>query len=199
MGVDVSILYLRKTVDLQDDVKPYASSVSRYASSTQGVIGFCGDIYPFIRVTTSKLSKDIDGQPKWNVEIRHFWDADEWRSFLDSKRRFHVFDRENNWPKRIFQEHKVPVFVRWELDKTILNPRLKDFGFASVVNPYDAFQRIAGYISGVLGASMEAPDITDDDVIRDKKGFDERSFRQEKGMHRKDRRRKRRLDTKTRE
>ena len=61
--------------------------------------------------------------------------------------------------------------------KIIRNPCLKDYGFARVMDPYTTFQEIDMYLGGVLG--VNEPDTVDisDDKMRDKKGFDDYSFK----------------------
>jgi hypothetical protein len=58
---------------------------------------------------------------------------------------------------------------------------LKDFQFYCVVGADQMFQEIASWVGGVLGGpSPDAVEIKDDIVLRDKKGFDEKSFKKGK-------------------
>jgi len=83
---------------------------------------------------------------------------------------------------KIFMDKKAPIFTigkknRKARQKLTLNPILKDFGFQKIKDPYTAYQEIAQYISGVIGIGHpETVEISDKDQ-RDKKGFDEWSFK----------------------
>lgn len=62
--------------------------------------------------------------------------------------------------------------------QAITNPRLANFGFQSILDPFTCFQEIAQY----LGNELAQPDIAplrtgDDETIARAKGFDEQSFR----------------------
>lgn len=59
----------------------------------------------------------------------------------------------------------------------IANAELKDLGFASVVDPFTAYQEISSYISGVLGVESVEPVVISDKSQLIKKGFDEKSFK----------------------
>lgn len=86
----------------------------------------------------------------------------------------------------LFIQHKCPVILRhvgenaWDRcpkEQYILNPRLADWQFQKVKDPFQAFQDIYMYISGVLGVgAREIVTISDKDKIH-KHGFDAQSFR----------------------
>lgn len=58
-----------------------------------------------------------------------------------------------------------------------LDPELKSLGFATVVDPYTAFQEISMYLTNVIGIP-ENPTVDVDDASKiAKHGYDERSFR----------------------
>lgn len=59
----------------------------------------------------------------------------------------------------------------------IANAELKDLGFASVMDPFTAYQEISSYVSGVLGVESIEPVIISDKSQLIKKGFDEKSFK----------------------
>jgi len=63
--------------------------------------------------------------------------------------------------------------------KTIYtNVCLKELNFQKIMNPYVALQELSMFIGGVLGNIEQPPQITDDKVLRDSKGFDNMSFKQ---------------------
>lgn len=162
---------------------------------------------------TEQYVKLLDKAQKVSVgKDRKFWDTidrldfDGIKKTLDSKQRYHRYCRtvlsHSSW--KTFRDnvgsltsssesHQVlrsPVYMVIEgnsvmrNDQLIVNPILKDFGFASMVDPYTAFQELSMYVGGVLTSQMN-PDIDrSDDLIRHQKGFDKWSFRKpgKKGM-----------------
>jgi hypothetical protein len=63
--------------------------------------------------------------------------------------------------------------------RIIRNPNLGELGFASILDPYTAFQELSMFVGGVLTQQTMPPQVTDDVVLRDKKGFDDRSFKRD--------------------
>lgn len=68
---------------------------------------------------------------------------------------------------------------RWKFD----TDGLKDLGFARILSPWEAFQRLDAWIGGTL-AHPGAPtaEISNDAVRRDKHGFDAMSFKKPKSV-----------------
>jgi hypothetical protein len=102
----------------------------------------------------------------------------------------HLADFFNYKPKvlePIFREHRVPIFVThdyggWHHDAEIgLNPLLKYYGFQRVVDPYQCFQKIHGFMSGVLGPEQKPIPEIDDETKVAIHGMDKFSFRMDKG------------------
>tara|TARA_Y100000034_G_C6908961_1_gene422781 strand:+ start:3765 stop:4601 length:837 start_codon:yes stop_codon:yes gene_type:complete len=86
-------------------------------------------------------------------------------------------------PYDVFFKLNVPVFLIRKKDYysrdviIVTNPCLKDLKFQSVLDPYTAYQELAMFIGGVLPqATTEMIEIAND-IMRDKKGFDEWSFK----------------------
>lgn len=81
----------------------------------------------------------------------------------------------------IHHEYKTPIFlILYDRKPThiVINPQLKGFGFASIVDPFTAFQEVSMFVGGVLSNVEQAPQITDDVVLLESKGFDKKtSFR----------------------
>lgn len=86
----------------------------------------------------------------------------------------------------IFTENKVPLFkmkipngynFNQKEYKIELNPCLKDIQFYKAVDPFTMFQEIQMYISGVIGVERMIPVTISDVSMRDKKGFDNLSFK----------------------
>lgn len=86
----------------------------------------------------------------------------------------------------IFTEFKVPL-VKIYIPNTYnwmqkeyeieLNPCLKDIQFYKAVDLFTMFQEIQMYISGVIGVDRMIPVTISDVSMRDKKGFDNLSFK----------------------
>jgi hypothetical protein len=88
-----------------------------------------------------------------------------------------------------FRALKAPVFVlyidhRSQHAEIVVNPQLKDFNFATQLDPYTAFQELSMYLGNDLVDQMDPNIERTDDLIRDQKGFDKWSFRKpgKKGM-----------------
>lgn len=84
----------------------------------------------------------------------------------------------------IFHKLGTPLFIYKEFNKRtsdsniILNPCLKDIGFASIIDPNTAFQEISMFLGGVLSRNENLPPTTGgDEVLLKAKGFDNQSFR----------------------
>lgn len=68
-------------------------------------------------------------------------------------------------------------------DTFTVNPCLKDFGFQKVFSPYQAFQELDMFVSGVLPDTDNAmANISDEDLLKGK-GFDCYSFKKEPTKH----------------
>ena len=110
---------------------------------------------------------------------------EEGRSYLFGAKLF----ARNNWPEQgfpigdeVFRMFNAPVFkvqnhggefgVRY-----ILNPELRELGFASFVDPFTAYQEIDMYLGNNLVKADDASINRTNDLIRDSKGFDKNSFR----------------------
>lgn len=87
-------------------------------------------------------------------------------------------------------EKKIPVFAyritepRWTdgTGNLVLNPKLADFEFWRVKDPFTTFQEIQQYISGVIGIGGNEPVVTDDKYKILSAGFDlKTSFRKDPG------------------
>lgn len=63
----------------------------------------------------------------------------------------------------------------------VINPLLKEGKFAIVKSPFEAYQEIGSFISGVLGQPAKKARPISDEIKRDKHGFDDKSFKTAKG------------------
>jgi hypothetical protein len=188
-GIDKSIIYDRKeetinfkhkyhrlcskTVDPLDEC-PHSWEYNKHQFSFF-VVGFCGKVYPVIRVERYRTHMTIGLKDLQSTE--HFFFASD---VLDYCNRYNIKVPEKDWNDTVrtvrgikrffnegydflyplFQKYKVPVFVwgctqdkySWYTNPTlILNPILKDYQFMRMIPPPLAFQELMMYISGVLG------------------------------------------------
>lgn len=248
-GEDPDLVYLRHTRDIEASkevtkklkglLRWFPSSLSkgvryREVSSSVGIIGFCGELYPvwyicgqwvatgdaFLRALNN-FEVDIKGNPvtptygtafEEHVRIRRKLIADFWP---DKEAEQALFIKEAQKPLRqhawrqsfnhgaltkpkidacrerpVFKDHTdlfteldIPVFFFrniWQERRTafIANPKLSEYGFASAVDPWTAYQELSMFVGGVLPRQkQDTVEITDDRVIRDAKGHDDRSFK----------------------
>lgn len=101
--------------------------------------------------------------------------------------------KNSNELKEIFLKYKTPIFLLFkstnhhtdvnrykQYGTLILNIKLKDLEFFKIKNTTTAFQEVEQYISNILVSDPQG-DVTvgDDIVIRDSKGFDDKSFKKE--------------------
>ena len=86
----------------------------------------------------------------------------------------------------LFNEHKTPIFhlyrqehnVRYKQceHRIVIATRLSDFKFQRVFDPYTAYQELVMWL-GNQATNEYPPQIRDDKVLRDAKGFDDWSFK----------------------
>lgn len=156
------------------------------------VIGFAGEIFPFMCVTDSLLkigkpfyswepvAKHLDKAMIYERETRYHQSTWNTLSDLNLKK----FFEEPRWThlKKIFVEHRTPIFlIDFGRDARVLtlNVCLKDYRFMTVKDPFTAFQEIHGYLSGVLGGlDRDMAAVNNDDRIK-QRGFTKWSFRKE--------------------
>ena len=149
------------------------------------LIGFCGHIYPVI-----KVEKEIDENLK---EIIFFYSEEDLNKYMNKeqiekrkKRRwsyFGDFDVQTSEGLKgffnpvdptsfieIFHAFRAPSFA--VADFLIINPNLSKLGFMKVKDPQTAFQDIYMFLSGVIGAPPKDQKPIDDEVMAASKGHD---------------------------
>ena len=95
----------------------------------------------------------------------------------------------NNFEQNVkwHEELDTPIFVvysdKYDSPNLIINPSLKDMGFQKIFDPYTCFQEIDMFLSGIMQSpEKKMVNLTDKDM-RDKKGFNDMSFKKEKWKH----------------
>ena len=166
-----------------------------------GIIGFCGKLYPFIHLKTDEFP--VIKLPVHDEYFFGNFDKLHELVFLDPKMQvvrdslFEVsrFSRKNDYTRLLeaynvlseyasdepFIRHNSPYFSitygRYRDATMTLCPRLADFKFYKVKDPFTAFQEISMYLGGVIPRQVpEMINISDKDRIA-QHGFDKLSFR----------------------
>lgn len=158
------------------------------------IIGFCGEIFPFIKVTVSKNFEIV--HTKFCYAKKEFDTKDEEFGFTYGRvfNPLAHFDKDFSRHKKEFLEHKTPIFIKELNDYRdeelmfVVNPVLIDYKFAKIKDAQTANQDIDMFISNVLTTREVMVDI-DDKYRLEAHGYNKESFRMPKGR-KKPRRRK---------
>ncbi len=197
-GVDENVHYNRLAKKVEIQVK---SQFDFPRHSNAGLLGFCGQIYPFMELKKSnqKYAWEYDEEDYKIIELFYCYSFEqyenkmsEWGDFSpnfgyqDHSRKIKLKQFFVDWNfqnDELFLEHKAPIWIS-KFDGSeingILNPRLKDYGFDRVKDSFTTFQEISMYLSNILVEQKEVAVIEDKYRI-EQHGFDlKTSFRREK-------------------
>jgi len=193
-GIDADRIYMREHVTRTiDTIRLPSSGFFNYPLNDFNLVGFCGEVYPYRDFDQRKFPKD----PKQNLMYGmrgcyfqyEYYPSNNVIPIKDKRKRAYM--KENYYTlvnsrkiKNLFLEYRTPVFHLKQKNRDLIldiNPSLKDLAFYKVVDVYQAFQRISMFLGNELATehSPEVP-VGSDNVIRDSKGFDNKSFRKEK-------------------
>jgi hypothetical protein len=197
-GVDDKVHYNRYQKKVSINLK---SHLNRPFHRNSGLLGFCGRTYPFIEL--HRYDRNFEEEDHWGefnivetrfafsehdyLETEREWSdfSDEFHSYLyqsDLKIRQFFLDWVQN-SDEIFLEYKVPIWAAnfyVEEPNGVLNPRLREFGFEKIKDPFAAFQEISMYLANILVEQKEISVIEDKYRI-EQHGFDlKESFRNTK-------------------
>lgn len=188
-GVDEKVHYNRYQKAASITLK---SGLDRPFHRNSGLIGFCGKFFPFIEL--HRYDRNFEDEDDWGeyriVETQFAFSEDEYReierewsnfsyefqyiySATDLKIRKFFTERQIN-SDEIFLEHRVPVWAARfysEEPNGKLDPRLKDFGFEKIKDPFTAFQEISMYLANIL-VEQKIVDAVDDKYRIEQHGFD---------------------------
>jgi hypothetical protein len=194
-GVDERVHYNRYQKPASINLK---SHLNRPSHRNSGLMGFCGKTYPFIEL--HRYDRNFAEEDNWGeysiVETRFAFSEQEYldteKERSDFRDEFHSYlysiDLEirqyfNEWilnSDETFLEHRVPVWSAkfyTEEPNAILNPRLKDYAFEKLREPFTAFQDISMYLANIR-VEQKHVDFVDDKHRIEQHGFDlKRSFR----------------------
>lgn len=191
VGYDPYVTYVRETKYIDPVKWPVPEKIlgDCYFHDLHAVIsiGFCGKFWPLLNCYKKVKFEDVRKLCLSNDEVVDFLGEDaelEWFSGYTSKHLFGETGRQLSLDP--FIKHKTPIIIydqtkdygdRTKLNKsTIVNPKLKEYGFAHLVDPYTAFQEIEMFLGNMAQEGKPIPR-PDDDTMRDIKGFDKWSFR----------------------
>ena len=189
-GIDKSLVYVRNTQEVgkgnfEVNSSNYSFDQDRMYSALI-LVGFCGKIYPLIKVEFTHGSWGISKSRYFAYSRDDLLKIAEKENVKESKllnlargtlynEDFFSSDRSNY--SNLFFEYKTPVFAKNITGYLEINPCLKDFEFFKVVDPFTAFQEVSMYLGGVLGVGEPNTVAISDKMMACKKGFDKQSFR----------------------
>jgi hypothetical protein len=105
-----------------------------------------------------------------------FWSKAGWD-------RWQLKHKNNTISDDVFRELDAPAFVIWceKYDKGFeirCNPCLNEYGFAKILDPYQAYQELDMYLGNQLAKQEDPVPHRTQELIRDAHGFDDKSFKQ---------------------
>jgi hypothetical protein len=203
IDMDSEPLYIRDKKDIQLDkiLFPFLNHITYLGVSPKYglksyVIGFCGTVYPCIKLFSGAKNfyiytlKQLTEFVKNNFSNKKFQDCikkgyspnNYWNyhykqgSFIEY---FVKFKEIENKYTNLFEKYNVPIFTA-EHNVISLNNRLSNFEFYKVKSVETAYQEIRMYLSNLAAPQKEMPTISDE-IMLEAKGFNKRtSFRKEK-------------------
>lgn len=89
--------------------------------------------------------------------------------------------KEYNSPVLLFKNKRYDVNLKNKSNSVlVVNPKLSDFNFAKIIDPYSAIQKIDMYLNNQLASDKMTPIEVSDKVMQHSKGFDHKySFKKE--------------------
>ncbi len=192
-----------QTEKLESDEWPFPVVFNRWVwmpdalSIREFIIGFCGKIYPMLRVSairqldtyalcydvaqvdafveqmcTKRQVADYSRKKRWRTDSSH----DEIEAF------FAECQKRTNAYQHIFIENKCPIFVgqlSTHACSIMYNAALNMLEFYRIIDTYTTFQELAMYFGNIAQPNKPIPAVSDKDMIV-AKGFDKHSFRKDK-------------------
>ena len=210
-GFDPTIIYIRNRDEIHKHdlsksipsllLNDLYSNEYKHSFGDIGEIYFCGKRYRFVNFIKSVNEKTIFLY-FYSLESLLYYLAKAYKKDIKKRSKkamqkyIKTYEKEckefysinNNFEQNIklHEQFNTPIFTVYNKNDNpdiVINPSLKDMNFQKVFDPYRAFQEIDMFLSGVLQSpENKMIDINDSDM-RDKKGFNDMSFKKEKWKH----------------
>jgi hypothetical protein len=185
--------HIAERLNLFPILQDYRISNYNYLQSGDSfLVLFCGKLYPCM--TFHLPIKNVKGYSYTEKFKRYCYTLDEVIKIRDTYshekiKYYNPLSNQNleaiyNVPKEvgmdIHYKTGIPSFLI-KADMVVYNPILKPLRFASVMDPYTAFQELSMFISGILGGTSPPTIEVSNDIRIQKHGFDlKTSFRKPK-------------------
>ena len=168
-------------------------------------VAFCGKVYPAIDIRWRKANYTypewtsshfydaesyLEQLRKYQIELngnrnkRYYWDKNPKDSPLFEEAVRNYFATSGSDHIAFFAEQRRPIAVckyveggTYRVNDVVFNPCLSDYSFYRVFNAPIAFQELDMFISGVMAHDGNPMEDISDEKMRDKKGFDNMSFK----------------------
>jgi len=165
-------------------------------------VAFCGKTYPGIEIQYQKADYFGDPEAKCFYDFESYTEQLHrfGLEYTEGRRRSYAWDRDPKSSPRcedevkeyfnksgedhvtFFAELRQPIVLcRYDSRDTRLsvdiNPVLADYDFYKVFDAYTAFQELDMFIGGIMSRDSNPMEEISDEKMRDKKGFDDMSFK----------------------
>lgn len=155
----------------QLNVKNFGYRNDSFVVFDTAAIFFCGKVYRFVITmggdcfySIESLNDDIKNTMGDSVDVSKYF-----------RNHFDIIDSSLDFDEPIVLA--APVSGHGVV--ITKNPKLDHFGFAKIINPYEAYREIGTYLSNRISKSKPTPPISDE-AMAEIKGFDKHSFRKKK-------------------
>jgi hypothetical protein len=196
LGQDQSLIYVRKPyVEIITAFEDYFDDLGRtwFGDSLikdRYVIGFCGKVYPLLRLDTSLCYSLVEVDhfvethfnkklvDRYYAKPKTYW-RETWRRHRHSNYA-KFFQTAKQHAEKYSHLFKEPIFVArvGHETKITYNACLRKLEFYRVIDPYTTFQELQVYLGGLASPEKPIPRIGDK-TMASCKGFDKWSFRKD--------------------
>lgn len=200
-------IYLRKIVEKEINLDlpfVYSTHYNAELDATGHIIGFCGKIFPALKIKEGKRAKisfepticfslsDVDKLVEGHYRNRQIEDyySEKYKrrnwsypSHREFKKYFAEWELNKSKLNSLFLEHNAPIFIlhqeKLRTQLLELNAQLKEWDFMKIFDPFQAFQELYMHFNNLAQPNKPIPFI-DDKTMSEIKGFDRFSFRKDK-------------------
>jgi hypothetical protein len=193
-GIDPHIVYDRHSYQIETlgSLKPFATEISSsylksshrfshkiYSNITPFLIGYCGNFKIGWELNKHHWLNDTKPEYSYDVEyIKSIFKQDKSNIYYASKlidERIEQYSRIKSI--KLFKEINAPLVAIKSLDVATVNPKLKDYEFQKVIDPYELFQEISMFLAGTLNSGERDVVEIPDKYRKEQHGMDKWSFR----------------------